>query len=77
LKRKISFAQAGSFAKITLWVIFIRSVQFHILAFLHFIAALRSKKTGEIWGKKIILQPIEKSQEKFNDYYQGKYKFLK
>ncbi len=26
---------------------------------------LRSKKTGKIWGKKIILQPIEKSQDEF------------
>jgi hypothetical protein len=33
---------------------------FEILAFLHFIAALRSKKTGEISEKKNILQPIKK-----------------
>jgi hypothetical protein len=40
---------------------------FQILAFLHCIAALRSKKAGEIWGEKTILQPIEKSSCQFNN----------
>lgn len=36
-----------------------------ILAFLHYIAALRNNKTDEIWGKKNILQSIEKSLNGF------------
>jgi hypothetical protein len=36
-------------------------------SFLHCIAALRSKKTGEIWGEKTILQPIEKRSRQFNN----------
>jgi hypothetical protein len=52
IEAKISFAQAGSFAKITHRVIFIRSALFQILAFLHFIATLRSKKIGKKMGQK-------------------------
>lgn len=33
--------------------------------FFYCIAALRKQKSEEIWRKKIILQPIEKSQDEF------------